>query len=578
MKRKIILALAMVAMLACLFAVSVSANEIDYTEKAILADGTVLPIYDANNNPLIWYVKDANATGVDKYASVPNNRTAPNANNDTYVTYTINTGWMTQLENINIHIWNETNGAYDVVTEEGCQAVVVNLRGLTDFVYLHSGFKVSDIQYIYFNEGLKDFCEYFKGSTAIRLVDLSVCTSLTGGFGGTRNLYNCKNLHTIRLAPGSSYALTCSKNHNWRFSGTAIKELVVPGNVTSLGIDNFNSCAQLESIYLLGSTSLGQRNFLGCSKLTSIYVLDANPTISADDFKYNFLECMDGNTKRDFSDIGKYFFFVTENESYLNSIQSAIGGTVISYNDYKANPSNYEDGRYIISGTNICDVLYDGKHSVPDSENSCVGNCTKCGALAPTENPVHNFEGHQTLVYSDYSGYGVLTQICQNEGCIYSGNTPNVVTNIAPIISKIKGYATSEDGKEITFGYDIDTDALAYYNEITGKALELGFVVAVNAYLDGAPLNSNGTEATLAKGKVVKTATNAVYSSVDFRLTGNWNDNITIGDEETQLKYVELFIAGYIFDGAVNYVNNEGSSADYTSVIAVTHTKKPVEA
>ena len=175
--------------------------------------------------------------------------------------------------------------------------------------------------------------------------------------------------------------------------------------------------------------------------------------------------------------------------------------------------------------------------------------------------------------YKNYVENGFLTTECAR--CKEETNEQQTLN---PIISRIKGYATSEDGKEITFGYDIDTDALEYYNELADSALELGFVVAVNAYLDGAPLNSDGTEATLAKGKVVKTVTNAVYSSVDFRLTGKWNDNITIGDEETQLKYVELFIAGYIFDGAVNYVNNEGSSADYTTVVAVTHTNKPVEA
>ena len=63
MKRKVLFMSLGVLIFAILLAIS-SFAAIDYNEKAVLADKTVLPIYDENQNPLIWYVSgiDANYT------------------------------------------------------------------------------------------------------------------------------------------------------------------------------------------------------------------------------------------------------------------------------------------------------------------------------------------------------------------------------------------------------------------------------------------------------------------------------------------------------------------------------------
>ena len=66
MKRKLLILLITLVLFICAFAISVSATEIDYDEKVTLSDGTVLPIYDEDNNPLIWFIKDENATGMDR--------------------------------------------------------------------------------------------------------------------------------------------------------------------------------------------------------------------------------------------------------------------------------------------------------------------------------------------------------------------------------------------------------------------------------------------------------------------------------------------------------------------------------
>ena len=81
MKRRLLIILLCVFAFACLFATSVFAT-VNYNETATLADGTVLPIYDEDNNPLIWYVSGTDENGNNVYSSVPNNRNEANENND----------------------------------------------------------------------------------------------------------------------------------------------------------------------------------------------------------------------------------------------------------------------------------------------------------------------------------------------------------------------------------------------------------------------------------------------------------------------------------------------------------------
>ena len=134
MKRKILITSLGVLIFAILLAIS-SFAAVDYNEKATLADGTVVPIYDENQNPLIWYVSGVDANGKNIYASVPNNRNAANENKDAYVTYTITTGQWAQIQDIKISVNNEDTSNYTEYNEDNIAIVVVNFRGMT-FPYI----------------------------------------------------------------------------------------------------------------------------------------------------------------------------------------------------------------------------------------------------------------------------------------------------------------------------------------------------------------------------------------------------------------------------------------------------------
>ena len=570
MKRKFLTVFVGVLIFACLFAIS-SFAAVDYSESVTLSDGTSLPIYDKDQNPLIWYISGVDDDGKNIYKSVPNNRNEASPNNDDYVTYTINTSWMTQLQEVNFHIYNGSD--YDVINDDTYNVVILNLRGLTSFQYINKGLNISSIQYVYFNETLKDFCEYFQKSQSLRLVDLSVCTELTGGFGGVCNLQECINLHTIRLAPGASYSLKCNSNRNYRFKNTAISEIIIPANITNIGVDNFNGCKNLESIYILGNTtSLGQRNFANCTALTNIYILGDNPSIDITSFKENFYECVDNGKTLDFKSTGKYFFFATSDIEYLNSVKDDIGAVaVITYDDYISNTGKYNDGRYVISNTNICETLYKGNHTIDESnKNPCCGVCTVCGEIAQAQNPEHSFTAE--ITYADYFNNGVKNQICSNDGCMYSENP--FVSKVDALIYGFKGISTKINGDGLTFGYSVNYDALDEYVASTGNYAEIGFVVAVKELLNGKmPLDEGGNKASSNVIKVpfvtwTQNDNSSVtkYVSADFKLVGNWDIVVDLnGDEipETDVKDVEFYMSGYIVDGnTVKYINyNETSDS-----------------
>ena len=119
-------------------------------------------------------------------------------------------------------------------------------------------------------------------------------------------------------------------------------------------------------------------------------------------------------------------------------------------------------------------------------------------------------------------------------------------------IFSFKGYSFGPNGS-MAVGYDIDYEAKALYEELTGVTLDIGVVFAGFDNLSGnQPLDASGNAIALQVGKVVKAnLTNFDYTSYDFMLT----------DIDDSIKDVKLVIAAYIYDGEnAKYVQENGIS------------------
>ena len=86
MKKKILIMLTMVMLLACLFAISVFANESN-DEFVTLADGKKLPLWDDDGSGLIWYISGTDAEGNNTYDCVSNLKQSATSG-EAYIVYT----------------------------------------------------------------------------------------------------------------------------------------------------------------------------------------------------------------------------------------------------------------------------------------------------------------------------------------------------------------------------------------------------------------------------------------------------------------------------------------------------------
>ena len=283
MKRKLMLIVAMIAILACLFALSVSAAEPDTTKKTVtLEDGTVCAIWDTDGNPLHWYVT-SNVEGVKTYAYI--------AANDSAVDY--NNGWNggNQLGTLKITV--------DGVTYDSKTIAVLNLYGAK----ITSGHRVG-------NE-IDRVTEKFSGSNLEHVFLPTILTSLGG-----ENFKSCSNLKSVNFdelnnfqSVGAQAFNGCSKLYadqvldlsntkltgsgNGAFCSMNYTEIILPTTFTSVGEWTFQTCKKLTKITFLGEiTSLSTNStFKECEKLVEIVGLDFAKLSNTSFSNYTFYNC-----------------------------------------------------------------------------------------------------------------------------------------------------------------------------------------------------------------------------------------------------------------------------------------------
>lgn len=276
--KKILLMVFIVSMLICAFAVTVNAVEIDYNEKATLTDGTVLPIYDENNNPLIWFIKDAEATGMDKYASVPNNRnTADNATS--YVTYRINSQYGTnQLHDVYIKYWDSETSQYVDYGED--KVVIYNLRGVDTIWCVGSYSSSASLEYVYMPSSCRDAGTY-NGYPKLQLIDFSLATDYS--CFGQQAFKDCTALREVRFGISETGYELKSARWGCLFYGctnlTTLKFADI-SKITAIEGGTFENCYSLTGTYdFSGVTSIGSKAFYKAGTNDGTYLVLKFPNL-----------------------------------------------------------------------------------------------------------------------------------------------------------------------------------------------------------------------------------------------------------------------------------------------------------
>ena len=563
MKKKIFLSLIMVMVLALMFAFAVSADsvhngKVDLTQSVTLSDGTECALFDADGDALTWYL---DSSGALKSIKTQDERVL------FYCTYQFGVGNSTvgsvtayEVSKIEIALESGTLPCSSIVVFNAMDDDVLTNGGTSrlnnpvNCVRSNTFINSTNLQYAFLRlDTVALQSGAFQGCSNLKYVNVADLTELRQlGGGGCFN--NCTSLMVGEVLDLSNTKL-CAIQGSGVFNNVKLAGLILPNTVTELGEWNLQGMGLTSFAIPTGVTTLYNSTFNDSKSLKTIYINNTLTKINDRVFNNTGLE--------------KIFYVGTleelttllDNSSTTNNAPfwAVVGenrANLISYEDYK----KLEDksGKYVVYNYSYCEAYSNGIHTLdPEKSNPCAGICGICNEVALNANPVHNYV--TTLVYANYLANGTKTQTCQNEGCTHK--TTPVVTSVDPIIASFKGFSVKEDGNGITFGYTVNYDALAEFEEVNLTKVELGFAVAVKSFLgDKLPLDENGDK---ANDNVIKVAVNNEYNYVgaDFVLRGDWNRTVIINEVEVDIKDVEFYMAGYLIaNGTVSYLNGTGSS------------------
>ena len=599
MKKKILLAVLMVAMFVCLFAISVGASDLAY-DRVYTINGVEYPLWEqdaeGNYHPLMWYQDGDKLSKV--YADNTDSTKAP------YVSYTkyVDSG---TKEIKTVTITDATGKAFG-----GKETVVIaNLHN----IYLKAG---DNSQITLMNKTA------FGGSTVLKAIYIPESIK-TMGWVSNDNFVpfaSCKALEYVEIAPSAEIKTI---GPNTFLNCTSLKAVSLPDGVTKLGQISFSGCTSLQAVYLPKNLEVCEYNgwdkgaFYNCSSAylvnepfvieniatdipakPDIYYFPSNFSAIGDAFRNwknindtivfgEKLLVVDGNgfTSTGVSGQNKIAVFTGEmTKFYLGDAIEPTWSFVFTNTTDESIFSTRTDRGYAGSTGYLCKSnrivkfgwgvkFEDGTTHFADVRKSEVvdATCTTneiattycfCGAKIGEGIVENSALGHEydlakgavksKIEYANYLADGKLFVKCARcEECSES--------EVNPIISSFKGYSVKEDGNGITFGYTIDYAALDEYAKISGKKVELGFVVAAQSKVtDNKLLNADGTvaNANVIKASVVSWSNidseneeTVKYNGADFKLTGDF----------TGLENTAICMAGYLFDGAVAYLNANAS-------------------
>ena len=226
MKKKIILVAFMVAMLVCLFAISVSASDLAY-DRVYTIDGTEYPLWEqdseGNYHPLMWYKDEDKLSKV--YADNTDSTQAP------YVTYSAyTTGTSREIQNFNI---TDVNGN---IFNGKSTVVIANLHN----IYLKAG-DLGQITHINKNA--------FMGSTALKAVYIPESIVYLG-YKGNNSLVPFEGCSALEYAEFAPSATITSIDCNTFLNCTSLKAISLPESIKSINYSTFGGCTSLKAVYL----------------------------------------------------------------------------------------------------------------------------------------------------------------------------------------------------------------------------------------------------------------------------------------------------------------------------------------
>ena len=255
MKKKLLLIVSMVALLVCLLAVCVNADEAvperpDYNTTYTI-NNTAYPIWELDEtgyyHPLMWY-KDGEVLKSVRADNTDNTK-AP------YIVYSSYTGG-TSREMQNFNIYDENGNVFNGKTT----VVIANLHK----IYIKAG-DANELTHIHANA--------FQSSTVLKVAYVPETISYMGWSGSNHNFSSFKGCTALEFVwfPNT---VNFTKLSNNSFEGCeSLKYIKLPQNLTSIESICFQNCKSLKWISIPdGVTKIGGAAFYNCTSLEAVYL------------------------------------------------------------------------------------------------------------------------------------------------------------------------------------------------------------------------------------------------------------------------------------------------------------------
>ena len=569
MKRKILLTLAIVLALACVFAVSVCAATVYKTANGETLFSYVdengdydfesyegsFPKTDSEGNELTWYITETTIEGENTVHTVASLKTLGEAGN-------INSNGAYSFAS---PVTNKNTVSINFPDNEGIKSFAFNTFGGSNTRKNNN----NNALFVYCPNTLTTFANNTFQETNVIVVEIDFETPITSipqNFAHeARNLeainipsavtvingssdrngapfYNNLSLVSVNFSENSS--LTEIKNACFQ-NCSSLVSIDLPEGVTSIGAHAFSSCSSLKEISLPNSlVTIANHAFAWCSsievirmgssfeyfnntgdnsftyttgKVREIYIPKTFYAVAPDTSKgYQVSYAFHGvsaNCKFFYCGTAAEFEsakanFLTQKSATSNNGRF-LNATVITYSEYMSDLEKYATGNYVVCEYNSCDAFYEGEHL--EDNNPCVVNCDRCEAYGVAEkNPEHII--NTTVVYESFALAGSKITGCANEGCKYCEKEA-----LEPLFNCI-GYSAFEGGNGISIGFMVNLSAIATYTEITGNTVKYGvFAVSQEKLGENSIFDENGNE---ADGVISAEIKRTDFSAFDIKVVG----------------------------------------------------------
>lgn len=524
MKKKIFLITAMVALLVCLFAISVSAaNEVTLVGGEKVDFETVFKVQKADgvDNVVTGYNTGYNSNSMtdvifpDYIAGIKSNGLFgkyANAASTTIKTLTFEASDEFFIWGVNMF----TNCSVEKVTFDpdcvveikdgnfsGCKSLTEitfpKFRKLASSTFANCSNMVPTNELVFADDMTEIGADAFNGCSKLSgtVVFPSLLTTIKEeAFSGTSitgvDFSRCADLATLEKAifakcdslsaiDMSACTSLTSLSNSFAENCDNLASVILPPNLETINEKSFAWCGKLQSMVIPAScTLIGVEafQFARYGQELQVFTLYIQSNVNFDTSRYSVFNS--SGAKVEFILIGENV--TAESFKAANTYSHVTGATVV---DYVAgeNPWTYVPGQAITSHTiveNYCKTLaLTGEHNSED--NPCVINCSVCGLAATKENPEHTYK--VTVLYANgYDSTGVKITACTNKGCGHKDAEEELEALI-----ECKGYSAEidakKDSKGIVVGYTINQGAITKYYELTGKTVKYGIYAATQETL-----------------------------------------------------------------------------------------------